>query len=97
MNFIICLAVFFPIICGLMILFFPWLKKRNQLLCVSLLSLTASMLYALAVIVGGEAELHLLRFGGNLEVYFHVDSLGRLFAVVITVVWLMAGIFPVNI
>ncbi len=93
MNFIICLAVFFPIICGLLILFFPWLKKRNQLLCVSLLSLTASMLYALAVIVGGEAELHLLRFGGNLEVYFHVDSLGRLFAVVITVVWLMAGIF----
>lgn len=93
MNVIICLAVFFPIVCGLAILFFPGLKKRNQLLCMSLLSLTASMLFALAVVVGDGAELHLLRFGGSLEVYFHVDPLGRIFAVVITVVWLMAGIF----
>lgn len=93
MNVIICLAVFFPIVCGLLILFFPGLKKRKELLFVSLLSLVVSMLYALAVIAGGEAELHLLRFGGSLEVYFHVDPLGRLFAVVITVVWLMAGIF----
>lgn len=93
MNVIICLAVFFPIVCGLVILFFPGLKDRKQLLCVSLLSLAVSMLYALAVIVGDEAEVHLLRFGGSLEVYFHVDELGRVFAAVITVVWLMAGIF----
>ncbi len=93
MNLIICLSVFFPIVCGLLILFFPGLKKRNQLLSVTIISLAVSMLYALAVIVGGEAELHLLRFGGSLEVYFHVDPLGRMFAVVITVVWLMAGIF----
>lgn len=93
MNVMICLAVFFPIVCGLVILLLPGFKKRKQLLFVSLLSLCVSMLYALAVLVGGEAEVHLLRFGGSLEVYFHVDPLGRLFAVVITVVWLMAGIF----
>lgn len=93
MNVMICLAVFFPIVCGLVILLLPGFKKRKQLLFVSLLSLCVSMLYALAVIVGGEAEVHLLRFGGSLEVYFYVDPLGRLFAVVITVVWLMAGIF----
>ena len=69
MNVIICLAVFFPIVCGLLILFFPGLKKRKELLFVSLLSLVVSMLYALAVIAGGEAELHLLRFGGSLEVF----------------------------
>lgn len=93
MNVIICLAVFFPIVSGLLILFLPGVKSRKQLLSISLLSLIASMLWAAAVIVGEEAELHLLRFGGSLEVYFHVDRLGRVFAAVITVVWLMAGIF----
>lgn len=93
MNVIICLAVFFPIVSGLLILFLPGVKSRKQLLSMSLLSLIASMLWAAAVIVGEEAELHLLRFGGSLEVYFHVDRLGRVFAAVITVVWLMAGIF----
>lgn len=93
MNVILCLSIFFPIACGLVILFFPGMKERKQLLGVSILFLAVSMLYALAVIVGGDAELHLLRFGGSLEIYFHVDSLGRVFAAVITVVWLMAGIF----
>ncbi len=87
------LAVFLPIVCGLIVLFFPRLKNRNLLLGISLLSLAASMLSALAVITGGNTELHLLRFGGNLTVYFRPDQLGKLFAVVITVVWLMAGIF----
>lgn len=86
-------AVFLPIACGAGVLFFPGLKKRNVLLGVSFLSLVLSMLSALAVIAGEGVELHLLRFGGSLEVYFHVDPLGRVFAAVITVVWLMAGIF----
>ena len=92
-NIWLILAVFLPIACGVLILFFPGLKKRNLLLGVSFLSLAVSMLCALAVAAGGEAELHLLQFGGSLEVYFHVDPLGRVFAAVITVVWLMAGIF----
>ena len=92
-NIWLILAVFLPIACGVLILFFPGLKKRNLLLGVSFLSLAVSMLCVLAVAAGGEAELHLLQFGGSLEVYFHVDPLGRVFAAVITVVWLMAGIF----
>ena len=92
-NIWLILAVFLPIACGVLILFFPGLKKRNLLLGVSFLSLAFSMLCALAVIAEGKAELHLLQFGGSLEVYFHVDPLGRVFAAVITVVWLMAGIF----
>lgn len=92
-NIWLILAVFLPIVCGVLILFFPGLKKRNVLLGVSFLSLAFSMLCALAVIAEGQAELHLLRLGGSLEVYFHVDPLGRVFAAVITVVWLMAGIF----
>ena len=92
-NIWLILAVFLPIVCGVLILFFPGLKKRNVLLGVSFLSLAFSMLCALAVIAVGQAELHLLRLGGSLEVYFHVDPLGRVFAAVITVVWLMAGIF----
>lgn len=92
-NIWLILAVFLPIVCGVLILFFPGLKKRNVLLGVSFLSLAFSMLCALAVIAEGKAELHLLRLGGSLEVYFHVDALGRVFAAVITVVWLMAGIF----
>ncbi len=92
-NIWLILAVFLPIVCGVLILFFPGLKKRNVLLGVSFLSLAFSMLCALAVIAEGQAELHLLRLGGSLEVYFHVDALGRVFAAVITVVWLMAGIF----
>ena len=92
-NIWLILAVFLPIACGVLILFFPGLKKRNLLLGVSFLSLAVSMLCALAVIAEGKAELHLLRLGGSLEVYFHVDPLGRVFAAVITVVWLMAGIF----
>lgn len=87
------LAVFLPVVCGIVILFLPGTPKRNQLIGVSLLSLAVSMLCAFAVVLGGETKVCLLRFGGSLEVYFHVDGLGKVFAVVITLVWLMAGIF----
>lgn len=86
-------AVFLPIVCGVVILFFPGLKNRNQLLGVSMAALVVSMLLSLGVVWGDGADIHLLKFGGNLEVYFHIDNLGRVFAVVITLVWLMAGIF----
>lgn len=90
---LLLLAVFLPIVCGVVILFFPGLKNRNQLIGVSLASLVVSMLLSLGAILGGEADIHLLQFGGNLEVYFHIDNLGRVFAVVVSIVWLMAGIF----
>ena len=71
-NIWLILAVFLPIVCGVLILFFPGLKKRNVLLGVSFLLLAFSMLCALAVIAEGKAELHLLRLGGSLEVYFQI-------------------------
>jgi multicomponent Na+:H+ antiporter subunit D len=87
------LSIIVPVLLGLGILLAKEIKNRKCLLTVTGASLALGTVLGLSVVFGGEAELFLFSFGKNLDFYFHVDTLGKLFALVVDVVWLIAGFY----
>ena len=86
------LSVFVPFFWGLLILLLPEWKARKSLIAVTALGLVTSAVLGLVnAFMGGEVML--FSFGKNLDLYFRVDSLGRFFAVVVILVWVLSGIF----
>ena len=87
------LSVLLPIVLGVGILLKGEFKHRNTLLAVTGAGLIITAALAMGVVFGGETELLLFSFGKNLDLYFHVDAVGRLFAVVVNLAWVLSGIY----
>ena len=87
------LSVVVPFLWGLFLLLRPEFKSRNALLAATGAGLSVAAALGLGVILGGEAERFLFSFGRNLDVYFRVDGLGRLFAAIVILVWLLSGFY----
>ena len=85
------LSIVIPILWGLFILLNPKFQSRGQLLWVTGAGLLTSAFLGLSVILQETAEYFVFSFGTNLNVYFHLDALGRLFAAVVILVWLLSG------
>ena len=92
-SMLILLAIFIPVLWGLVLLVKPEFKSRKALLLASGAGLVVAGVLGSAVILGGEQEVFLLTFGKNMNIFFSVDNVSRLFAVVVTVVWMLAGFY----
>ena len=86
-------AIFVPILWGLCLLVMPELKNRKTLTGLTGFGLVITAALALTVIAGGETEVYLFSLGKNMNVLFHLDNVGRLFATVVTIVWVLAGFY----
>ena len=87
------LSILFPVLLGLGILLTREFKNRKALLTLTGAGLIVTAALGLGVVLGGETELLLFSFGENLDLYFHVDTMGKLFAVVVNAVWVLSGFF----
>ena len=87
------LSILLPILLGLGVLLKGDFKNRTALLAITGAGLLVTAALAMGVVFAGETELMLFSFGKNLDLYFHVDAMGKLFAVVVNVVWLLAGFY----
>ena len=87
------LSILFPVLLGLGILLKREFKSRTVLLALTGVGLTVTAALGMGVVFGGETELMLFSFGKNLDFYFHVDSMGKFFAVVVNLVWVLAGFY----
>ncbi len=92
-SFLMVLAVFFPILCGLGILLAPQFQKRELLIKAEAVGLAVTAALAVLSLLGGDMQITFLRFGNDLKVYFRLDGLGRLFVVIISIVWVLSGVF----
>ena len=86
------LSIVIPILWGLFILLNPKFKSRGQLLFVTGTGLGCAACLGISVILQKSAEYFVYSFGSNLNIYFNLDLLGRLFAAVMILVWLLSGI-----
>ena len=86
-------AILFPVLLGLGILLKGEFRSRKVLLTLTSAGLTITAALGLGTAFGPETELLLFSFGKNLDLYFHVDALGRLFALVVNVVWVLSGFY----
>ena len=87
------LSIVVPVLLGLGILLAREIKSRKCLLTVTGASLAVTAALGVSVAFGGEAELFLFSIGKDLDFYLRVDPLGRLFALVADVVWLLSGFY----
>lgn len=89
----IMLTIVVPILWGLFILLGPEFKNRKQLLAVAGVGLCVTGILACAAIAYGPIELLLFSLGEKMNIFFRIDEASRLFAAVITVVWILAGFY----
>ena len=87
------LSIAVPVLLGFGILLIKEIKNRTVLLTATGAGLAVTAVLGLCVVLGGEAELALFSFGYNLDFFLRVDSLGRLFALVVDVVWPLSGFY----
>ena len=96
MNYMILAAIVLPILAGGILLFLPekFLADRAGLLKVAGVSFVVCALLAVCVISGvAGSQLMLFRLVDEIPVYFAIDDLGRIFAGIVVLVFLMAGFF----
>ena len=96
MNIMILLPIVLPVIVGFVLLFLPEgvFKSRQSLLNMTGVSFIVCALLAIYVISGAAGDrLVLFKLVGDIPVYFAIDSLGRLFAGIVVLIFLMAGFF----
>ena len=87
------ISIFFPILWGIGILIKPEFKSRKNLVLGVGTGLIVTSALSLAVILGGETQIQLFSFGGKMNIYFQIDDLGRIFAVIVNIVWVLAGFY----
>lgn len=92
-SIIMILAILIPVLCGLGIMITPEWKKRETLLAVTGAGLLLTAILSCAAVFGGATELRLFSLGRNMDIFFRVDQLGRLFAMVVTLIWVLAGVY----
>lgn len=86
-------AIVFPVLWGIGILIKPQFKSRKSLVVATTIGLLLTAGLAVCVLASGERELFLFSIGKGMEVYFHIDNMGRIFASIVTVVWVLAGLY----
>ena len=87
------LSILLPVLLGLGILLKGQFKSRRTLLTITGAGMLVTAALAMGVVFAGETELLLFSFGKNLDFYFHVDAMGKLFAVVVNGAWLLSGFY----
>lgn len=89
----ILFAILVPILWGIFLLIKPEYKSRKNLVTTTAIGLAFTVGFSLVVIFGGNMELQLFSLGENMEVYFKVDAVGRIFAGLVTLIWPLAGLY----
>ena len=87
------LSIIFPVLLGLGVLLKGEFRNRKTLLTLTGAGLVVTAALSMGVVLAGETELLLFSFGKNLDLYFHVDNLGKLFALVVNAVWMISGFY----
>ncbi len=85
--------IFFPIIMGILLLLLKNSIKRSAMITLTAIGLFGTAIAVIGVIGSGETAFTLFQLTMRLPVYFKVDAVGRLFVSVVTIVWVLAGIY----
>lgn len=87
---VLILNMCFPVFAGVVLLLEKKEVQEEKLARKALTAMIIAACFGILNITGGEKQLLLCYLGQDLPVYFHVDAIGRLFAAVVTGVWVLA-------
>ncbi len=86
-------AVFFPILLGIVLLLVPEISSRKRLLGITGAGLVITASLALLSLRSGGTGVRLFNFGDKLEIYFRLDDIGRIYIVIVMIIWILAGFY----
>uniref|UniRef100_UPI00405669E5 complex I subunit 5 family protein n=1 Tax=Agathobacter sp. TaxID=2021311 RepID=UPI00405669E5 len=90
----IILSIVFPVLWGLALLLKTEFKKRSSLIFTAGMGLAISAILTMPIIFAeGTQEVYLFSLGENMNIFFRADTVGKLFAAVVMLVWILAGFF----
>ena len=90
---ILLLPVLLPVLAGLAVAFVKPLHNKKLCFSFTFAMLFVTVLSLLPILLGEVQDLHLLQLSDNLPIFLHKDTLGCFFAVVMAVVWCVAGLY----
>ena len=91
-NAILLLPMIFPLIMGLLIGFQKEEKQRNILVFIAMAA-EAALVWTLCM---GEYTVEAWHMMGSLSIAYHTDGLAKLFACLISTIWLIAAVFSME-
>jgi len=92
-NILLLVPVLLPVAAGVLAALLPALKKTAARQKFTAAVLTVNLLLAVGIALSGESRLTLFYLTGELPILLKTDGLARLFTVLVSVMWLLAGIF----
>lgn len=84
------IALFLPVLTGLVVGFLKQDKTRNG---VVLLALVLQVLVVIGIILNPVSEFELIRFTDSIALVFGVDIISMIFLLLISVLWLLAAVY----
>lgn len=99
MSYMILLPIVLPIVAGIIMLLLPEkvFRSRKMLINMTGVSFVVCVLLSCFVLSGAAGErLVLFEIVGDIPVYFAIDDLGRIFAGLVTLVFLLVGFFALS-
>lgn len=82
-----------PVLAGILLLCLPKMKNRKTMIIYVFAVLCITAALVIYVLLLPEAVYYIGNLTKNLPIYFKVDELGRLFAAIVTLVWVLSGVF----
>ena len=90
------LTVLIPILSGLALLVSRCEQRKTREQAVMGVSLVTAVLALLAVFAAPHDPLVLVRFNQDITLTFHLDGLGSVFAVMVSVLWVLASLYALE-
>ncbi len=90
---LILFAIFVPIVMGVYLLARPDYKSRVSMIATASVGFAITTVFSLVILIQGDLRLHLFSIGNNMEIFFHVDDMSRVFGTIVTIVMPLIGIY----
>lgn len=91
--FTLLLPILFPIVMGIVLFLLPKQSKRKNIFIYTGFVLVLNGIFVLMAIFTSNEIMTLFSLHSQLSIVLHADELGKLFALVVTIVWICAGFF----
>jgi len=90
---LILLAIFVPIIMGVYLLARPAYKSRVSMIATASVGFAITTVFSLVILLEGDLRLHVFTIGENMDIFFYVDDMSRVFGTIVTMVMPFVGIY----
>jgi multicomponent Na+:H+ antiporter subunit D len=93
---ILTTSVLFPILAGLILFLFKKDDDKKIVYPVFGISLLVTALFVILLLGAGPVDITVFELMDGVAINFRLDNLGRFFLVIVSLVWVMAGLFSLE-